>query len=28
MTVVIVEKVGQTPAQYPRRPGIPTKRPL
>lgn len=28
LTVVIIEKVAQTPAQYPRRAGIPTKRPL
>jgi 16S rRNA (guanine527-N7)-methyltransferase len=28
LTVVIVEKVAPTPEQYPRRAGIPTKRPL
>ena len=28
LTVVIIEKVAATPPQYPRRPGIPTKRPL
>ena len=28
LTVVIVEKTARTPPQYPRRPGIPTKRPL
>lgn len=27
-TVVIIEKLGSTPNRYPRRPGIPTKRPL
>jgi len=27
-TLVIVRKTGQTPARYPRRPGIPRKRPL
>ena len=27
-TLVVVEKVRETPAQYPRRPGMPTKRPL
>jgi 16S rRNA (guanine527-N7)-methyltransferase len=26
--IVVVEKVGETPAKYPRRPGIPHKRPL
>ncbi|MCI0575640.1 MAG: 16S rRNA (guanine(527)-N(7))-methyltransferase RsmG [Chloroflexi bacterium] len=26
--LVVVEKVGETPARYPRRPGIPAKRPL
>jgi 16S rRNA (guanine527-N7)-methyltransferase len=28
LTVVIVEKTAPTPTQFPRRPGIPTKRPL
>ena len=28
LTVVIIEKVAPTPAQYPRRAGIPSKRPL
>jgi 16S rRNA (guanine527-N7)-methyltransferase len=28
LTLVLVEKVAPTPATYPRRPGIPTKRPL
>jgi hypothetical protein len=28
MTVVLVEKVRPTPDQYPRRTGIPSKRPL
>jgi len=28
LTLVLVEKVGPTPAAYPRRPGIPAKRPL
>jgi len=27
-TLVVLEKVGPTPERYPRRPGIPTKRPL
>jgi 16S rRNA (guanine527-N7)-methyltransferase len=27
-SLVVVEKVGPTPAKYPRRPGIPSKRPL
>ena len=27
-TLVVVEKVSSTPAQYPRRPGVPAKRPL
>lgn len=27
-SLVLIEKVGQTPAKYPRRPGIPGKRPL
>jgi 16S rRNA (guanine527-N7)-methyltransferase len=26
--LVVIDKVGETPAQYPRRPGIPAKRPL
>jgi len=26
--IVVIEKVGETPAKYPRRPGIPHKRPL
>jgi hypothetical protein len=26
--LVVVEKVCQTPARYPRRPGMPAKRPL
>jgi 16S rRNA (guanine527-N7)-methyltransferase len=26
--LVVIDKVGETPVQYPRRPGIPTKRPL
>ena len=26
--MVVIDKVGETPAQYPRRPGIPAKRPL
>jgi 16S rRNA (guanine527-N7)-methyltransferase len=26
--LVVIHKVGETPAQYPRRPGIPAKRPL
>lgn len=28
LTLVLVEKIALTPAAYPRRPGIPTKRPL
>lgn len=28
LTLVLVEKIAPTPAAYPRRPGIPTKRPL
>lgn len=27
-SLVLIEKVGQTPAKYPRRPGMPSKRPL
>ena len=27
-TVVVIEKVGPTPAAYPRRPGVPSRRPL
>ncbi|MEW5762485.1 MAG: 16S rRNA (guanine(527)-N(7))-methyltransferase RsmG [Bacillota bacterium] len=27
-TLVVVEKVGETPAAYPRRPGVPARRPL
>jgi len=27
-SLVLIDKVGQTPAKYPRRPGIPSKRPL
>jgi len=27
-SLVLIDKVGQTPAQYPRRPGMPKKRPL
>jgi len=26
--LVVIDKVGETPAQYPRRPGVPAKRPL
>jgi 16S rRNA (guanine527-N7)-methyltransferase len=26
--LVVIEKVQPTPAQYPRRPGMPTKRPI
>jgi 16S rRNA (guanine527-N7)-methyltransferase len=28
LTLVLVEKLAPTPAAYPRRPGIPAKRPL
>jgi 16S rRNA (guanine527-N7)-methyltransferase len=26
--LVVIDKIGETPPQYPRRPGIPAKRPL
>jgi 16S rRNA (guanine527-N7)-methyltransferase len=26
--LVVIEKVARTPEEYPRRPGVPTKRPL